>query len=269
MPDYPTIQAFAARCVCGRPFTILPETIGQHVVCPSCNRVLIPVVAEPVSGIRLASTAPDSVAPIRELKECPACGKPVVPAENRCRHCGEKLTIASASPVATDQAGSTTAPVVDDSPVVFVLRLSQWDNFWKYVTCLMVEILAMGMFLVPQLRPWAPMIVAGISCVVVITVFFIFLHARMTRCIISENRIETQKGIFTRQIDWVSLNCVLDIQLHQGFVQRLLGVGTIAVRSTDKITPLLEVPHVPRANQAFEFLQQQLNRRSKILSLIR
>ncbi len=237
MGNETVIQAFAAQCVCGRRLALEPNQIGQHVVCPGCSRVLIPVLAQAMS----------------------------VPAQP-----AERLTLAGQPASAgTHDNPPTPTTAIDDSAPIFVLHLSQWDNFWKYLTCLMVEILAAGLFLIPSLRPWAAMIVAAVSGVVVITAFFVFLHARMTRCIISENRIETQKGIFTRQIDWVSLNCVLDIQLHQGFVQRILGMGTISVRSTDKITPLLEVPHVPKAKMAFDFLQEQLNRRSKLLSLVR
>ena len=238
MGDEIAIQAFAAQCVCGRRLALDPTQIGRHVVCPACSRVIIPVLAV------ATSVAAQSL--------------------------GDRETDAAQAPATESQKRPPpAATAMDDSAPIIVLRLSQWDNFWKYLTCLMVEILAGGLFLIPSLRPWAGMIVAGVSGVVVITAFFVFLHARMTRCIISENRIETQKGIFTRQIDWVSLNCVLDIQLHQGFVQRILGVGTICVRSTDKITPLLEVPHVPRAKMAFNFLQEQLNRRSKLLSLVR
>ena len=238
MGDEIAIQAFAAQCVCGRRLALDPTQIGRHVVCPACSRVIIPVLAEATS----------------------------IPA----RSLGDRGTFAEQAPATSShESPPPTATAVDDSAPIIVLHLSQWDNFWKYLTCLMVEVLAGGLFLIPSLRPWAAMIVAAVSGVVVITAFFVFLHARMTRCIISENRIETQKGIFTRQIDWVSLNCVLDIQLHQGFVQRILGVGTICVRSTDKITPLLEVPHVPRAKMAFNFLQEQLNRRSKLLSLVR
>lgn len=237
MGDETVIQAFAAQCVCGRRLALKPNQIGQHVVCPGCSRVVIPILAEAMS------------VPAQPVDRGSVVGQPAA-------------TETHDSPPA-----ATTA--VDDSAPIFVLHLSQWDNFWKYLTCLMVEVLAGGLFMIPSLRPWAGMIVAAVSGVVVITAFFVFLHARMTRCIISENRIETQKGIFTRQIDWVSLNCVLDIQLHQGFLQRILGMGTITVRSTDKITPLLEVPHVPKARMAFDFLQEQLNRRSKLLSLVR
>lgn len=237
MGNETVIQAFAAQCVCGRQLTLEPIQIGRHVVCPACSRVIIPVLAE-------AATVPR-------------------------QSLGDRGAFAEQAAAPGPHESPPAATAVDDSAPIIVLHLSQWDNFWKYLTCLMVEILVGGLFLIPSLRPWAGMIVAAVSGVVVITAFFVFLHARMTRCIISENRIETQKGIFTRQIDWVSLNCVLDIQLHQGFVQRILGVGTISVRSTDKITPLLEVPHVPKARMAFNFLQEQLNRRSKLLSLVR
>ena len=238
MADVAVIPAFSAQCVCGKRLAVGAAQVGRHVVCPACSRVVVPVLAEPLA--------------------LPADGGRTLPAES------------AGSPPAPQRSGNDTVPLaVDDSAAVFVLRVSQWDNFWKYVTCVMVEVMACGLFVVPSLRPWAGAIVGGISAVVVATALFVFMQARMTRCIISENRIESQKGIFTRQIDWVSLNCVLDIQLHQSFIQRILGVGTITVRSTDKITPLLEVPHVPRVQPAFDFLQQQLNRRSKMLSVVR
>ena len=121
MGDEIAIQAFAAQCVCGRRLALDPTQIGRHVVCPACSRVIIPVLAEATS----------------------------IPA----RSLGDRGTFAEQAPATSShESPPPTATAVDDSAPIIVLHLSQWDNFWKYLTCLMVEVLAGGLFLIPSLR---------------------------------------------------------------------------------------------------------------------
>jgi membrane protein YdbS with pleckstrin-like domain len=210
---------FQARCVCGQLMTIRSEQIGQHAVCPACNRTLIPVMAQNV-------TAPQ-----------PAT---------------------SAIPVSTD-SGNPDAALSD---TFFSLHVSQWDNFWRYLTCAVFLLISGGVYLIPGLSLYANTIFGIILLVDLISVCLIFLSVRGTRYLINADRIELRSGVFTKEINWISINSVLDIQLKQTFIQRLLGIGAIRLKSTDVETPLLELNQIPEAHRVFEFLQRRVSRPS-------
>ncbi len=257
---------FEAFCVCGQGMAISRAQIGRHVVCPACNRVLIPVDIRPANTPESAvAPAPRPHVPPAALRACPFCGEMILPTARKCRHCGEFLPAPAAEEAGGRPRHEPASPADDSADPVFLLRVSQWDNFWRYLTCAMVLIVAGGAYLVPAIRPWAGTILAVVAATVAVALLFIYLGARTSICLISSHRIETRAGIFTRRIDWVSMGTVLDIQLKQSFIQRLLGIGTIVVKSTDQVTPRLEIYHAPQARMAFEYLQQQIARHGRVV----
>ena len=70
-----------------------------------------------------------------------------------------------------------------------------------------------------------------------------------TRYRLSEDRLFCEKGFFNIKQDEVLLYRVRDLQLNMSLGQRLFGVGTICVVSSDKSVPHLDLVNVkdPRA----------------------
>ena len=70
-----------------------------------------------------------------------------------------------------------------------------------------------------------------------------------TRYRLSEDRLFCEKGFFNIKQDEVLLYRVRDLQLNMSLGQRLVGVGTICIVSSDKSVPHLDLVNVkdPRA----------------------
>lgn len=70
-----------------------------------------------------------------------------------------------------------------------------------------------------------------------------------TRYRLSEDRLFCEKGFFNIKQDEVLLYRVRDLQLNMSLGQRLFGVGTICIVSSDKSVPHLDLVNVkdPRA----------------------
>ena len=71
-----------------------------------------------------------------------------------------------------------------------------------------------------------------------------------------EERIFIEKGVFTKQEDEVRLYCVLDISLTRSFGQRIFGMGTIKIDSSDKTMKCFELKNIKNAKEVKEQLSQ-------------
>ncbi len=253
-------QLYQARCICGQNLEISVARLGRHIVCPMCSRTLIPISATLVD--QTDDVSPRAATPAEIQRPCPSCGEMILKVARKCRHCGEFLE-PSGDARTTDRLDAGPPSDAADQPMsdaVFDVVVSQWDNFWRYLTCLIILVIAAGAYKLPPLRPYAGIIFAVVLTVDVFAAFLIYLSSRNTRCLINSDRVETQSGIFTKQIDWISIRSVTDVQLRQSFLQRLLGIGSINIRSNDQVTPLMEIHHIPQARKVFEYMQQQSSR---------
>ncbi len=93
---------------------------------------------------------------------------------------------------------------------------------------------------------------------------------RSTRYRLTNQRLVVESGLFSRGMVEVDLRSIDDLVFHQGPLQRLLGIGTVSVVSSDKASPRLQLLGVtdPRGTrelirtQAYAASQRQLFTRS-------
>lgn len=77
-----------------------------------------------------------------------------------------------------------------------------------------------------------------------------------TRYRLSENRIFCETGCFNLKEEEILLYRVRDLELKRSFGQRLCGVGTICVHSSDKTTPHLDLKNVKHPREVKELIYQ-------------
>lgn len=78
----------------------------------------------------------------------------------------------------------------------------------------------------------------GIGLILLLRVWY---KTSATRYRLTTQRLFVQKGLVAKQLEEVELFRVKDVTLQQGIIQRLLGVGSVVVLSTDDTTPRLEL----------------------------
>ncbi len=79
-----------------------------------------------------------------------------------------------------------------------------------------------------------------------------------TRYRLSEDRLFVETGLFNIQSDEIILYRIRDISLQLKFTQRIFGVGSIIVKSTDKTLPELELKNIKHPRQVKEILHKQI-----------
>ena len=73
---------------------------------------------------------------------------------------------------------------------------------------------------------------------------FLGMPLSFTRYMLSEDRLFLSKGFLNVQDDEILLYRVRDISTSRNLLQRMLGVGTVTVMSTDKTCPNLVMKNI-------------------------
>ena len=84
------------------------------------------------------------------------------------------------------------------------------------------------------------------------------LPLSFTRYSLSEDRLFLSVGLFSIRDDEILLYRIRDITTSRTFGQRLCGVGTITVVSSDKTMPTLQLKNIKRPMAVTELLHKQV-----------
>ena len=71
-----------------------------------------------------------------------------------------------------------------------------------------------------------------------------------------EERLFIKSGVFNIREDEIRLYRILDLSLKKSFIQRIFGLGTITVDSSDKTMKCFEIKNIKNAKEAKEQLSQ-------------
>lgn len=75
---------------------------------------------------------------------------------------------------------------------------------------------------------------------------------------ISNYRIDHEEGLLSKRIDTIELWHVEDVDMEQSLFDRMLGVGTITIRSNDKTTPILPLKSLPDPRKLLDAIKQRI-----------
>ena len=82
------------------------------------------------------------------------------------------------------------------------------------------------------------------------------LPLSFTRYMLSEDRLFLEKGLLNLKADEVLLYRVQDLVLTMTLGQRIFGVGTVCVHSSDKSVPHLDLVNVKRPREVKELIHR-------------
>jgi hypothetical protein len=222
------------------------------------------------------------------LVACPECGKQVSSQAANCPHCGISLAAAAAPRGLGLGAAPPAAPLAEQtlweaSPSLLLLL---GETVATLLVVLAVILLVMlGLPAVLSALPnggrgtWVDPHKAPLVLTVVLAVYLALRGSRMavraarlrsTRYRLTNQRLLVESGLLSRGMVEVDLRTVDDLVYRQGLVDRLLGIGSVGVVSSDRSSPRLQLLGVkdPRGtrelirSQAYAATQRQLFTRS-------
>lgn len=84
------------------------------------------------------------------------------------------------------------------------------------------------------------------------------LPVTFTKYSMSDDRIFCEKGLLNMKFEEILLYRVRDISMKITLGQRIFGVGSILLQSSDKTAPVLEIKNVKNPRQVKEMIHQQV-----------
>lgn len=109
---------------------------------------------------------------------------------------------------------------------------SQWTNFWWFALCVLI---------IPI--PWAVWKLAVTAT---------------TDYAVTSQRLTLREGVFNRTLEEIELYRIKDTTLTKSFWQRLLGLGSVVVESSDASMPRLVIPWVREAEHVRQTIRQNV-----------
>lgn len=133
----------------------------------------------------------------------------------------------SASPVIEGPRGSRS---LGPETAVWSGTPSQWVNFWWFVSCLLI--------------------------IPIPYVIWKFLDVKYQKLTLTTQRLRIEEGVFSKRVDEIELYRIKDTQLKQSLIDRILGLGTVEIASSDETNPVLHIKSIRNAREMREQLRQ-------------
>ena len=101
----------------------------------------------------------------------------------------------------------------------------------------------------------------GLSCFLVIGIPVMlvwWLKCKGTQLTITDIKVSLRKGILSKQLNEVRIEHIRNVQLRQGLLQRMLGVGWIGISSSGQGGLEIEVDGIPSPAKAKAIIDERL-----------
>ncbi|MBL0927154.1 MAG: PH domain-containing protein [Phycisphaerales bacterium] len=125
-------------------------------------------------------------------------------------------------------------PSATPETVVWEGRSSQWLNFWPFLLCILILPI-----------PYA---------------LYRWLDTRCTTYTLTTQRLKLARGILSKTFDNLELYRVKDSTLHQPFIERLVGLGTITLITSDATNPTLTIRAIADSQRVHDAIRNEVER---------
>jgi membrane protein YdbS with pleckstrin-like domain len=115
-------------------------------------------------------------------------------------------------------------------------------------------------------------IAVGLGLVILVTLILLMkmVKLKMTRYEVSAERIEWSRGILDRKVDNLDMFRVIDLRLRRSLLDCIVGVGTVALITTDKTDPEFTFEKMRNSRRLYDIIKKaslDADRRNSVVHL--
>jgi membrane protein YdbS with pleckstrin-like domain len=179
---------------------------------------------------------------------CPVCNQETIDEASFCHHCGAQLGESPPEPTPRQKFQAAAGDNPDDDPPERELWQGSYSKLGMIGSWVGAAVFSVAMLLLAALasfsgRAW--LISLALIGLVWICIVLRLLYLQLSRhYYLTNQKFTHERGLLWREIDRIEAIDIDDVSFSQGPVERMLGVGSIRIMSSDLSHPKMDLPGI-------------------------
>jgi membrane protein YdbS with pleckstrin-like domain len=199
------------------------------------------------------------------LIACSECGKQVSTLAAFCPSCGAPPRKTAGPAPAPAPAATPNAPAaLDEDRLLWSATPSQRENAGTILGCLLIALCGpaapLALHYLGKSYPYEWVLLIALPALALVLWFISFVRLKQFQYALSTRRLTIKQGLISTSIDDIALWRIKDVDVRQTLWERLGGVGSIVIVSTDAVEPVAVLHGVRDPRGVQRQLRNQIDR---------